>query len=339
MSWTPLLLSDPSPNLRYLVLKNLLDEQDEAMELEKSRLEDPLIIELLNNQQRNGSWGPRVINGNAPQGSIQSTSQVLTRLGYLELENTTAVKKGAEYIYSKQNSDGSWPLGNYAKDADGFDNYDTMSLQTSLPLRGLVSVGYARDSRSERAYDWLIEQQLTDGSWPTGKLDKVYGYVAGYRRIPHSRWGCRSNTTAAVICLSMHPTRKKKVSTKRALDLLLGRETRERYNMGFETARTIGIEPSNGFITYHARFDIAHLLKLSTRVNASTRDQRMRDLVHFIKKQQGSYGLWEYAKPQANKWITYDILGTLKEVLSDSDWLNLEPRTPFQPYPSKRKRF
>jgi hypothetical protein len=339
MSWTPLLLTDPSPNLRYLVLKHLLDEQDEAFELESKRLEDPLIKELLVIQEADGSWNPRSKRGNAPQGSVQSTSQVLTRLGYLELGKLPEVKKAAEYIYSKQKQDGSWPLGNYSKDADGADNYDLMSIQTSLPLRGLVSAGYAEDPRSEQAYDWLAEQQLPNGSWPTGKVDEVYGYVAGYRRIPHSRWGCRSNTTAAITCLSMHPTRKIKEPTKRAMDLLLGRETRERFNMGYETARTIGVEPSNGFITYYARFDVAHILKLLTRVEASTSDQRIRELVEFIKKQQGLYGLWDYVKPQATKWVTYDVLRTLKDVLSESDWVNLEPRIPFQPYPAKRKRF
>lgn len=51
----------------------------------------------------------------------------------------------------------------------------------------------------------------------------------------------------------MHPTRKKKQSTKRVMDLLLGREIRELFNMGYETARTIGVEPTIGFILYHAR--------------------------------------------------------------------------------------
>ena len=176
-------------------------------------------------------------------------------------------------------------------------------------------------------------------AWTTGVAGNVYGYVAGYRRIPHSRWGCRSNTTAALTCLSIHPTKRKEESTRRALNLLLGRETRERFNLGYEIARTIGVEPSSGFITYYARFDVTHILKLLTRVEASTSDQRMKDLVEYIKNQQGPYGLWEYVKPRASKWVSYDILKTLKDVLSESDWFTLEPRTPFQPYPTKRKRF
>jgi hypothetical protein len=338
MNWTPLLLSDSSPNLRYLVLKNLIDEQDEAAELENLRNQDPIIKQLLTTQNPDGSWSRDSITGNAPQGKIQTTSQALTRLGYMELELPATVK-AAEYIYSQQEKDGSWPLGNYKADSDGVDGYDIMSLQTSLPLRGLVTAGYAEDPRSEKAYDWLLEQQLPDGTWPTGVAGDVYGYVAGYRRLPHSRWGCRSNTTAAVTCLSMHPERRRSNENRRALDHLLGRETRERNYLGFEIARIIGTEPSTGFITYYARFDTAHILKLLTLVGASTNDQRVRDLVEFIREQQGPYGIWEYTKPQASKWITYDIIKTLKEVLTESDWMNLEPRTPYQSYPTKRKRF
>ena len=137
----------------------------------------------------------------------------------------------------------------------------------------------------------------------------------------------------------MHPKRKKSSKIKRAMDHLLGRETREKHYLGFEIARIIGVEPSTGFITYYGRFDITHILKLLTCVQASTTDQRVNDLVAFIKEQQNEYGFWEYNKPQASRWITYDVLRTLKDVLSESDWVNLEPRTPFQPYPVKRKRF
>ena len=137
----------------------------------------------------------------------------------------------------------------------------------------------------------------------------------------------------------MHPERRRGNDTRKAMDHLLGRETRERFYLGYEIARIIGAEPATGFITYYARFDVAHVLKLITHVEASTSDQRGSDLIEFIKEQQSGYGFWEYAKLQASKWITYDVLRTLKGVLSESDWVNFEPRTPFQPYPKKQKRF
>jgi hypothetical protein len=251
-----------------------------------------------------------------------------------------AVRRAAEYLYSQQQPDGSWPIGNYRVDPEGHDHYELMSLQTSIPLRGLVEAGYATDPRSERAYDWLVEQQMEDGAWPTGIADGIYGYVAGYRRLPHSRWGCRSNTTAAVTCMSLHPERRRSNTARRGLDHILGRETKERYHLGHDTARAIGVEPSTGFITYYARFDNAHVLKLCTKAEASTQDPRVKDLVDYVKGAQGQYGLWEYTpKPQATKWVTYDILRSLRKILSESDWESMQPRTPFQAYPAKMKRF
>ncbi len=338
MSWN--LLTDRSVNLRYLVLKHIL-ESDEADELTRLREEDPLVKGLLSLQNSDGSWSPSAIAGNSPQGDVQTTSQALTRLGFLEFEpDHPAVKRGVEYLFSKQERDGSWPLGNYRTDAEGQDNYDEMSLQTSLPLTGIVATGHAVDPRAETSYDWLIDQRLDDGAWPTGIADGVYGYVAGYRRIAHSRWGCRSNTTAALTCLSLHPERSRGEEARRALDLLLGRETRERYHIGYDTARTVGAEESTGFITYYARFDLAHILKLCVRLGASVEDPRVEELTRFVVEQRGENGLWEYSsKPQASKWVTYDLLRTLGDLGKDADWVGSEPRTPFQPYPSKRKRF
>ena len=335
----PLLLTDRSISLRYLVLRHLLDS-DEAEELRDQRLKDPIVRGLIKLQRPDGSWDASGITGNAPQGKVQTTSQALTRLGYLELNpDHEAIKRGIEYLFSVQEKDGSWPLGNYRTDADGQDNYDVMSLQTSLPLRGIAATGHSEDPRTETAYDWLIDQRLDDGSWPTGIANGVYGYVAGYRRMPHSRWGCRSNTTAALTCLSLHPEGARGTAARSALDLLLGRETRERYHVGFEVSRTIGIEESTGFITYHARFDIAHMLKLCTRIGASVDDPRVQELVDFVLGGRNQYGLWEYKRPQASRWVTYDLLRTLEEVGVEDDWVGMEPRTPFQPYPKRRKRF
>ena len=109
---------------------------------------------------------------------------------------------------------------------------------------------------------------LPEGVWPTGIAAGDYGYVAGYRRIAHSRWGCRSNTTGALRCFALHPQRRSSPPARQALDLLLGRETREAYALGSEVARIVGFEPTRGFVSYHARFDLALLLDLCCKVGA-----------------------------------------------------------------------
>jgi hypothetical protein len=218
--------------------------------------------------------------------------------------------------------------------------YSMIPLQTAIPLRALAACGYAADPRAERAYEWLLDQRLEDGAWPTGIASGVYGYVAGYRRLAHSRWGCRSNTTASLICLALHPERRQGAAARRALDLLLGRETREAQNVGFEVARLVGAEPTRGFTTFFARFDLALLLDLCWRVGATLQDARVADLATFVRGLQGEYGLWTYAaKPQASRWVTFDLLRSLSRLDQDGTWVSGEPRTPFQPYPSQRRRY
>ena len=81
------------------------------------------------------------------------------------------------------------------------------------------------------------------------------------------------------------------------------------------------------------------MLKLCTRIGASSDDPRVQELVDFMVEGRNQYGLWEYTRPQASKWVTYDILMTLEMVGVEINWVGMEPRTPFQPYPKKRKRF
>jgi hypothetical protein len=349
MTWAALLLADPSPCLRLLVLCDLLErsiDDKEVRELAGLREQDPLVADLLALQQPDGSW--ERVDAQLQLGPLRATAVALSRLGYLGFgSDCLAVRRGAEFLLSRQQSDGSWSLAETRSGVidghlieEGDEGYSMMPLQTALPLQGLAACGYATDPRAERAYEWLLAQRLEDGAWPTGIASGNYGYVGGYRRLAHSRWGCRSNTTGALICLAHHPERRTGAEARRALDLLLGRETRERQNLGFEVARLIGVERARGFLTYYARFDLALVLGLCSRVGFSRDDPRVADLVEFVREQQGSYGMWEYVpRPQVSRWVSFDLLRSLSRLDGSGDWVGLEPRTPFQAYTRKARRF
>ena len=344
MTWIPILLSDPSPCLRYLVLKELLkrsDEDPEVKELLKLREEDPLITELIKLQKSSGAWDSFSLNRITVGDNLQITSMALQRLGYLgfDLKNSS-IQKGAEFIFSQQQEDGSWLMSGKNQLDDEEKGYQMMPIQTAIPLLGLVMCGYVEDDRAEQAYEWLINKRLDDGAWPVGIASGNYGGIAGYRRLAHSRWGCRSNTTAVLTCLAHHPKRRVSEEAKRALDLILGTDMKLRTNLGFLIARLIGLEKSIGRITYMAKFDIAHILNLCWRVEASVKDSRIAEFVEFIKSEQGPYGLWEYINhPQATRWLTFDLLRSLSKLEPQEDWISLEPLTPFRSYPKKIKRF
>ncbi len=340
-----LLLADPSPCLRRLVLRELLQRPEDDAELRElaPHVEaDPFVAGLVSLQRPDGSWDGQGLPGLVPGASIKATAVALSRLGSLGLgPSHPAVRRGAEYLFARQLPGGEWPLPGGDEDPGEREGYTLVPLQTSLPLAGLALAGYAADPRAERAYDWMASQRLPDGAWPTGiAAGGVYGRVAGYRRLAHSRWGCRSNTTAALLCLAHHPERRKGQEAARALDLLLGRETREAYTLGFEVARRLGLEPARGFLTYYARFDLALLLDLCSRVGASLEDERVRGAVEFVRGLRGPYGLWEYAAhPQASRWLTFDLLRSLSRLGEAGDWLSREPRTPFSAYRRERRRY
>ena len=347
MTWAPLLLADPSPSLRLLVLRDLLnrpEDDGEIRELKKLQEEDPLILKFLALQNEDGSWREGE-GGGAILGNIRLTAQTLMGLGYFGLGcEHPAVNRGAEFIFAQQQNDGSWPLVTQGSLLDGAKSsdikYHTIPVQTALPLLGLAWAGYATDPRAEQAYDWLLEEQLPQGGWPSGRHREKYIFAAGYRRLAHSKFGCRTNTTAAVSALALHPKRRTSEAARRGLDLLLAHEHRQAHTLGFEVARTIGAERPRGGFTYFKRYDVAQILDLSWRIGASLEDGRVASNVKFVKELQGPYGLWEYQRyPEVSRWVTFDLLRSLSRLDEETDWLSMEPRTPFQPYPKKPCRF
>jgi hypothetical protein len=348
MTWAPLLLADPSPSLRLLVLRDLLNRPDsdpEVQELEKLQTNDPLVRQFLDLQNEDGSFRGGE-GGGGILGSIRLTAQSLMGLGYLGLgPDHPAVARGAEFLFSQQQSDGSFPLISRGAVVDGGKldedvKYHMIPLQTALPLLGLAWAGYATDPRAERAYDWLLAEALPRGGWPSGRHADQYVFAGGYRRLAHSKFGCRTNTTAAVSALALHPVRQRDKAAQRGLDLLLAHEHKQVGALGFEVARIIGAEPPRGAFTYFKRYDVAQILDLSCRMGASLDDPRVAENVDFVKNNQGPYGLWEYTRrPEVSRWVTFDLLRSLSKLDQETDWFSLEPRTPFQAYPKKPKRY
>jgi len=355
VTWAPLLLADPSPSLRLLVLRDLLnrsEDDEEVRELKRLQEEDPLIRKFVALQNPDGSWRGGE-GGGAILGNLRLTAQVLMALGYMGLgREHPAVKRGEEFIFAHQQEDGSWPLVSQGAVLDGANlstikqanlsdiKYHMIPLQTALPLLGLAWAGYATDPRAEQAYDWLLQEQLAQGGWPSGRHREKYIFAAGYRRLAHSKFGCRTNTTAAVSALALHPRRRASQAARRGLDLLLAHEHRQAHTLGFEVARIIGAERPHGGFTYFKRYDVAQMLDLSWRIGASLEDRRVADSVKFVKELQGPYGLWTYQRhPEISRWVTFDLLRSLSRLDEETDWLSMEPRTPFQPYPKKPRRF
>lgn len=318
-----LLLADPSPALRLRALRELMDVP----------ASDPEVVDLAGRVRRSAPVRALLATD---AGDLRAVSWALCRLAFHGLDREEpAVAALAERAFARQAADGSFPLAAHLRRRSA---YDKVPLQTALPLRGLAAAGYAEDPRAERAYDWLLAQRLDDGSWPTGVWRDRRGYVAGYRRLPGSP-GCRANTTGALACLALHPGRGRSQEARIALDLVLQRETREELTLGSEVARLAGLVPASGFFTFYRHFDLAFVLELAARLGAAPDDPRVADLVGFLDRLRGPYGLWEHpSHPEASRWLTLEIEGSLR-LLGSGDWVGLAPRTPFRPYPRASRRF
>jgi hypothetical protein len=318
---TPLLLlADPSPALRLRVLVELLD----------APADDPEVVDLTARRRRMPEIADLLAPG-ADEG-IRELAWRLCRLAHAGLgRDEPGVAAIAERIFERQARDGSWPLAAVRK-AGSDSGYDMIPLQVALPLRGLAAAGYATDPRSERAYDWLLSKRLADGAWPLGSAAGQPGYIAGYRRLPGST-GCRANTEAAIAALVLHPERRTSDATRRALDLLLQRETRDEWALGSEVARLAGAEPAAGFITFYARFDLAFVLELAARAGASLDDDRVADLARFLLGLRAPGGLWPHpTHPELGRWLTFELLSSLRR-LAGGEWAGTAPRIPFRPVP------
>ena len=320
-SW--LLLCDASPVLRRRALTELLDappSDPEVAELDAQRLTCPEVAELLA----------------AEPADLKDAVWSLCRLAYHGVDRGVAprVAELAERVFAAQRDDGSFPLEAFRHT----DTYSTMPLQTSLPLRGLAAAGYAQDPRADRAYEWLLGQRLDDGAWPTGRASGQTGYVAGYRSLPGSA-GCRANTEAAIAALALHPSRARTTETRRALDLLLQRETRDEWALGTEVSRLRGLDPPAGFLTFYARFDLAFVLELASRAGATMEDARVADLAGFLLDRRGPAGLWQHpTHPELSRWLSFDLMLSLRR-LDAGDWAGVAPRLPFHPYRPAPRRY
>jgi hypothetical protein len=324
-----LLLADRSPALRYRALVEV--DGAEPGDAEVAALRDqvaasPDVAHALSSRE---------------QTTPRDLSYTLCRLAYLGVgRGDAAVDEIAERLFATQRRDGAWPMDlSRATTRPVEEGYEWRPLQAALPLRGLAAAGFATDPRAERAYEWLLAHRLDDGSWPYGKAaGQRPGAVVGYRRLPRSE-GCRATTTGALACLAHHPDRRTSDDTRAALDLLLQRETREEATLGHEVARLVGVERAGGFATFYAKFDLAFLLDIASRIGVSADDVRVADLVAFLESKRGPYGLWDHpTHPHLTRWLTLDLLSSLRR-LESGDWSGRDLRTSFRAYPKRRRRY
>ncbi|MGW7680168.1 hypothetical protein ACWGID_05475 [Kribbella sp. NPDC054772] len=318
MSIGALLLGDPSPSLRWRVARELegADENDAEVVAWRAEIDRSTEIEALVGQLA-------VADQPSAAGYLLCR---LANLGYRGPASATAV----ENLFSLQQPNGSWsppPLdpglragSRSGSDPGPSDSPRFITMQTVVPLRGIAAAGFATDPRAERAYEWLLEVRLADGSWPSGpKADLgLAGRPAppekAYRRLPQGL-GCRSATTGAAACLALHRDRRHSEAARTGVAHLLAREARDTSTVGWEISRLLGLEPAMGQVTFYATADPAFVLHLASRCGFTAQDSQVGALATHLESLRGPYGLWQHpAHPQLSAWLSLNLESTLRRL-------------------------
>ena len=274
MTWIALLLADPSPCLRALVLRELMgraDDDPELQELAQLRASDPLVSDLLALQAADGSWTKADSIGLGHSDRIHATAQALLRLGYLGFGPADeAVQRGAEWLFARQQPDGAWPLPRSDDDGGGagrlFDHL-APDLAAAAGIGGVrLRNGPARRARLRMAAGAasagrrLAHRHRIRQLWLCGRLSAAGAFALGLP-LEHDR---RARLPGA----APHAPHKRRGAARPRP--AAGPRNREAAVLGYEVARIIGAELAHGFLTTFARFDLAQLLDLCWRVGATT---------------------------------------------------------------------
>ena len=347
---TALLYGDPSPVLRWRT----------AVELDGVSEDDPEVAAWRAEALASERIRSLVAQLKAASGHSYTAGYILCQLAYLNYTGPE-LAKAVEAIFADQQPDGSWqpptpsapiPSGKRRRGAappDTFaaERYSVLTMRSVVPLRGVAAAGFATDPRAERAYEWLLDQRLNDGSW-TGSHRGGYGFDfrsgntgsgdPTYRKLTRGL-GCRSATTGAVACFALHPERRTSDAARIGVDHLLARESHDEANLGWEMSRLVGVERASGGFTFYVTHDPVFMLDLASRCGVSAEDRRVRDLVAYLESLRSPHGMWQHhAHPQLSRWLTFDIECSLRR-LAAGDWIGNEEPASLTPYKRGRRRY
>lgn len=123
-----------------------------------TKVYDMTVKYIISNQNSDGSWNSYWWTEN-----IYATAFALLSIPKCK-ENMLVANKAISYLLFKQNSNGSWNNGEYES-----------SFYTALALKALIDHQiHFRDNKLspfiEIGIDWLIKNQMTDGSWKVSRI-------------------------------------------------------------------------------------------------------------------------------------------------------------------------
>jgi hypothetical protein len=336
MSWRDQLKSDPlpwlleaeSPGVRFLALRDLLDQPKADAELRAARKvahKKGPIAAILEEMDEAGYWVRPGPGYNPKYRSVVWSLIMLAQLG-ASLEEDERVAQGCAYILDHNLTEG----GQFTTTGAPSGTVDCLqgNLCWALPELG------CDDPRLELAFEWMARTVTGEGIAPLEEREapvRYYAYKCGPRFAcgVNNQLPCAWGGVKVLLALAKWPKKRRTPLMKRAIeqgvDFML---TIDPLTAAYPT-RT-GSRPNAswwkfGFPVFYVT-DVLQLAEALTALGYG-RDARLSNLLAFIRDKQDENGRWrleyEYAgktwvdfgtKKEPNKWVTLRALRVLKGV-------------------------
>ncbi|OQX55176.1 MAG: hypothetical protein B5M54_03225 [Candidatus Aminicenantes bacterium 4484_214] len=275
-------------------------------------------IRLLEDQLPHGGWEVKNFKNQEDRwAKTRSIIETLRNLLWLYLYGCTyedqGVKKAIEFLFSTQTEEGDF-RGAY------LNEYATT--YHCLILEVLELYGLDRDQRTQKGFQWLMQNRQNDGGWAipyrtVGKEELKNRYSNPHsKNLPplspdKTKPSSHLVTGMALRALSISPTWKSKSETLEAARWLTTRFFQEDY---YEDRREASYWEEISY-PYWAT-NILSSLDTLARLGFLPEEAPIRIAIEWLAKQQNKHGYWLSAVKKAgiqdHLWATFAVLKVLK---------------------------
>jgi hypothetical protein len=338
------LLEQENPSVRYFTLRDLLDRNKDAHELQAAKALIPtskLITKIFSKQKPEGYWEKPTSPYHPKYKSSYWTIMLLSQLGIDRSDKR--VKNACEHIFQFQLNDGGfssytleralkeyeWLLGKRrslpspSEWASSLVFEHQYSCLTGNMTATLIRLSYKDDSRVKKTLEWLVKTQNEDGGW-------LCPYWKAHIKDTHS---CFFGTICPLEAFSEVPRTKRTKNMARTIEngvefMLMHRLFKADHH-GFKIIKSDWLK--FGFPLFY-RYDILRGLLVMAKLGYSLKkDKCLNDAVEVLLQKRCPDGKWVLentpsGRMQANievkgkpsKWITLNALRALKYLSTDN---------------------
>jgi len=313
------LLGEDNPSVRYLALRDLLGKREgdpEVREAKRRIMEAGLVPRILAKQEPGGHWGqPEHFYQNS---KYKGTAWNLILLAELHADPADErIRKACEFIlrWSQNRLSGGF---SYKGTEENGGSRSSFSCLTANMLFALVRLGYAKDERVSRGFEWISEHQRFDLG-PYANREWPYQYDLCWRK--HT---CRSGVVKVLKAVAEVPKNDRTPGMIRkaeeGVEFLLAQRIFYRPPELKEISRNEWLK--FGFpLMWNT--DLVEILGVLGRLGV--KDERTDEAIGTVLSKRGENGRWKQENRFPGRFVT-----TVETNGKDSKWVTLNALRAFR---------